>query len=85
MSAESYSEAEPARSTRQSAEWICEALADIAQALEPGHRGQVTETARDLAMHLERIGDELARLNRTLEGIALLMANQQGGEEGGEG
>ena len=63
-------------------EWICEALADIAQALTPGDRSQAGETARDIALPLERIGDELARLNRTLEGIAALMANQHGGEEG---
>ena len=55
-------------------EWICEALADIASALEPGRRSQAAETAREIAMHLERIGDELARLNCTLEGIAGLMA-----------
>ncbi len=43
------------------------------------------ETAAMLDRRLAKIGDELARLNRTLEGIAALMANQQAEKERGEG
>jgi hypothetical protein len=84
MSDEPFSEAEPERSIRKAAEWIAEGIADLVQGVtEP----VAVEGFSRLVAQVERVGDELAKLNRTqaevvaaLENLTAVLAGREEGE-----